>query len=200
VGHRRAVTTFGLVFSLLGASVPNPALAQGTTNASNQSLIQRQLNEFGTGADVELTLTDGKSLRGIVGAFEEQTFTFQKKGQIPSSIPYDQVREVRLARRKYRTSGQPDPVEARRAVMALGVGQHVMVRMGREKEFHGKIQIIGQEQFTLLPDRQTAALDISYSEVTHVEQNLSTAAKIGIGMAAGAGVTILVLWLALRGD
>jgi hypothetical protein len=115
-----------------------------------------------------------------------------KSGDGPRQIAYNNVNEVKLAKLKYRAKGTPDAVEARRVVLGLGVGHHIQLKTTPGKEYHGNIQVIGADSFTMLPDHQTAPVQIAFSDVQYVEQNLSTGAKVAI-VAGVAGAVIFLL-------
>jgi hypothetical protein len=86
-------------------------------------------------------------------------------------------------------------------VLGLGVGHHIQVKTTAGKEYHGNIQIIDPDTFTMLPDHRTAAVQIAFSDVQYVEQNLSTGAKVAIivGAAAAAAILITLYILTYRG-
>jgi hypothetical protein len=71
------------------------------------------------------------------------------------AIAYDQITELRLADLYYKAKGTPHPTEARRA-----------------------------HHFTLLPDHQSASLQLSYDDAWQVQPNPSKATKMLIAVAA----------------
>ena len=147
------------------------------------------------GANLKVQLADGKKLKGSVVALGEDGFELKaKSGDAPRHIAYNNVNEVKLAKLKYRAKGVPDAVEARRVVLGLGVGHHIQAKITAGKEYHGNIQIIGTDSFTMLPDREAAPVQIAFAEVQYVEQNLSKGAQIGIAVAV-VGVLVLALTL-----
>jgi len=78
-------------------------------------------------------------------------------------------------------------------VLGLGVGHHIQVKTTTGKEYHGNIQTIDTDTFTLLPDRQTVSVEIPFSQVQYVEQNLSTVAKIAIAVVVVATIVVAVI-------
>jgi small nuclear ribonucleoprotein (snRNP)-like protein len=78
-------------------------------------------------------------------------------------------------------------------VLGLGVGRHIQVKTTTGKEYHGDIQAVDTETFTMLPDRQTSSVEISFSQVQYAEQNLSKFAKIAIAVAVVGTIAIVVL-------
>ena len=155
--------------------------------------MKHQVDQLGVGAKVKVKLEGGKKLEGYIETIDDEGFLLNSKREAsPRRIAYDQVARLKFAKRSYRASGQPDPVEARRAVLGLGVGQHVMVKVAGGKKLRGHIEAIESDNFTLRPDRQTTAVQIVYNDVWRVQQNLSTGAKIAIAAAVIFGVVILI--------
>jgi ribosome maturation factor RimP len=176
------------------------ALAADTPAGPEQ--VKQQLGQLGVGANLKVQLAGGKKLKGSVVSLGEESFELKtKSGDSPRQIAYNNVNQVNLAKLKYRAKGAPDAVEARRVVLGLGVGRHIQVKTTAGQEYHGNIQIIDSDTFTMLPDRQTAPVQIAFSDVQYVEQNLSTGAKVAIiaGVAAAVLVPVVIL-LALRED
>src|SRR5438552_1100434 len=105
-----------VIQSLKAAVVPDPAA------------LKQQLDLFGSGAKLELTLADGRKLRGSVEEIDRDGFLFlSRKSQPAARIEYGQLTGMKLTQRRYRASGHPDSDQARRVVLALGVGKHVVV-------------------------------------------------------------------------
>ena len=101
--------------------------------------------------------------------------------------------KLKLADVYYRADGRPDPIEARRTVVGLGIGKHVMVKLEGGRKVHGNIETIEADHFTLLPDQQATALPIAYGDIWQVEPNLSRTAKIAIAVAVACVVTTIVV-------
>ncbi len=194
MNHTRKVMAVGLVVCMLLLPISDASVWLNAKSIPTPALIKQQVERWGVGANVKVKLQEGKKLRGSIAEIEEQGFTLEGKGQGPSRrIAYADLTELELARRSYRASGQPDPAEARRVVEALGVGKHVMVKTTGAKEYHGNIQAIGADRFTLLPDQQNTAVEITYRDVWQVEKNMSTATIVVLAV----GITIVVLVLSL---
>ena len=163
----------------------------------NPTLVKQQVDRWGVGAEVKATLAGGKNLRGSIGGIEDESFMLNTgRKASPKRVGYAEVAELKLAKNLYRATGQPDPLAALRVVEALGVGRHAVVKTNAGQEYHGNIQAIGQDQFTLLPDHQTTLVQIAYSDVQQVGPNLSKAAKVAIIMGAAVGVGILIMFWA----
>ncbi len=186
----RKATATVLVACMLHFSLGN---ALASPNVPDPALVKQHVDLFGRGARVSLKLANGQKLRGSIGAIEDQAFLLAPQRETtPRRILYDQVSELKLAKRLYRASGQPDPVEAKRMVVTLGVGKHVAVQVPSGKKLHGHIQAIEGERFTLVPDNQTAPVQIEYSDVHYVEKNLSFGATIVLVVLIVAAVAVAV--------
>ena len=193
--HRIIVIALVICIGVLPVSDVAP-LAADTPAAPEQ--VKQQLDQFGVGANLKVQLADGKKLKGSVVSLGEDGFELRgKSADAPRHIAYNNVNAVTLAKLKYRAKGTPDAVEARRVVLGLGVGHHIQVKTTAGKEYHGNIQIIGTDSFRMLPDRETAPVQIAFADVQYVEQNLSTGAKVAIivGAAAAAVVIGFFVWL-----
>jgi ribosome maturation factor RimP len=164
----------------------------------NPTLTKQQVDRWGVGAEVKVKLAGGKNLRGAISGIEDESFLLVKGQKAsPKRVGYAEVAELKLAKNLYRATGQPDVIAVMRVVEALGVGRHAVVKTTAGQEYHGNIQVIGQDQFTLLPDHQSQPVQIAYNDVQQVGPNLSTGAKVAIivGAAAAAVVIGLLIWL-----
>ncbi len=151
---------------------------------------------LGEGAKVKIKLTDGLKVKGLIESFGEEGLVLNtKRSPSPKKIPYDQIAELRPAKQSYKASGQPDPVQARRAVVGLGVGQHVMVKQVSDLELHGNIQSIGMESFAMLSDHQKAPVEIAYTDVKVVHKNLSAGATLAIVVGIVAAAALIAVFL-----
>jgi ribosome maturation factor RimP len=169
------------------AAYPQPA------TSSNLSSIKQQVRQIGVGAEVKLKLAGGEKVRGCIQAMDDQGFVLDSGKQASHRrINYDQVAQVTLARLVYRAAGAPDPIAASRVVIGLGAGHHIVVETIEGKEYHGNIQEIGEDHFIMVPDHQTRSVQIAYSKVGYVEQNLSKGAKIAIVVGVIVVVAVVV--------
>jgi small nuclear ribonucleoprotein (snRNP)-like protein len=156
------------------------------------------VDEFGVGAKVKVELTNGKKFKGSIQSIEDGGFVLAAaKAGSPTRVRYDNVAQLNLTKNTYKATGQPDSVEVRRVVAELGVGHHIMVKTTAGKEYHGNIQAIRSDGFTMLPDHQTAPVEIAYSDTTDLGPNMSRGEKIAT-IALVAGVVLLVLYLVGR--
>jgi len=182
----RRMTTYGLVICLLQFVLVD------STWAADTSRPKESVNQLGIGANVKLTLTGGEKVQGAIAAIEDDGFRLSPRGEDQSRpIAYAQVENVKLAKLSYKASERPDPIEAKRVVSALGVGEHVVVKLGQGRKFHGYIQSIGPDHFTLLPDRKREPVNVYYAETTQVGKNLSAGATIATVVGIAAAVVVL---------
>ncbi|MFN7947522.1 MAG: hypothetical protein U0Z53_19390 [Blastocatellia bacterium] len=82
-------------------------------------------------------------------------------------------------------------------IAGLGTGQQarVQIKLRDKTKLNGFISEITDENFTVTDLKNGRATQVAYPDVQSVRgNNLSTGAKIAIGAAIGAGVTLLVLW------
>ena len=192
----REALASGLVFCLFQLSMAQSLLATVTPDAVS---VKRDIDQYGVGAKLELLLAGGEKLRGTVHEIDHDGFLFlSKRGQPAARIAYDQVSGMTLTKRRYRASGHPDSMEARRVVLALGVGKHVVVNSMGGREVHGLIQAIEPGYFSVLPDRATAPVQIAYNDVRHVEKNLSLGATIVLLVLIAAAVVVAASVAATR--
>ena len=194
MNYLRKVTAVSLVillfhFSWLQAATPPNVLS-----------LKEKVDLFGVGAKIKLQLADGEKLRGSIGAISDEAFSLTSgKGEAQRQIAYSGVVDMQLAKRVYRAHDQPpDPVQAKRVVAALGVGKHIVVKTTGGQEFHGHIQVIEPDRFTMLPDRAAAPVQIAYNEVRYVEKNISLGSTIVLVVLIAAAVVVVSAVLATR--
>ena len=186
--------TRGLVFCMLVLPFSDLQTSLGATTPFDPSSVKQQVDQFGVGANVKLKLAGGKMLRGSIQAIEDGSLFLTTGGaSTPQRIAFDQIAQVKLAKITYKASGQPDYLEVRRVVTALGVGKHIMVRTTRGNEYHGNIQAIDQEHLVMLPDLQSAPVQVGYDEVSAIGPNLSKAAKIAILVVIAVVVIVAII-------
>ena len=185
-----------LVFCI-GVLPVNDVALLAADKQSGPGQVKQQIDQFGVGAKLKVQLADGKKVKGSVVSLGEEGFELRAKpGDAPRHFAYNNVNEVKLAKLVYRAKGAPDAVQARRVVLGLGVGHHIQVKTTAGKEYHGNIQVIDSDSFTMLPDHQTTPVQIAFGEVRYVEQNLSTGVKVAI-IAGVAGAILLACTISL---
>lgn len=99
------------------------------------------------------------------------------------------------------TSAEKDAARAAKvkaAVAKLGVGTdtRVSLKLKDKTKLAGYIAEAGEESFVVADLKTGAATTVGYPAVTQIKgQNLTTGAKIAIGVAVGIGVVVLVILL-----
>jgi hypothetical protein len=89
-------------------------------------------------------------------------------------------------------------VKVKAGIAKLGVGREasVAVKLRDKTKLSGYISQASEDSFVVTEAKTGAATTVAYSDVTQVQgHNLSTGAKIAIGVAIGVGATLLVIWL-----
>ena len=198
----RKSTVMGLVICLMQLSLADVALSADTT-VPNPSLARERVDQFGVGAKVKVELTNGKKFKGSIQSIEDGGFLLAAaKADSPTRVPYLDVAQLNLAKNTYKATGQPDSVEARRVVVELGVGHHIMVKTSEAKEYHGKIVAIEAESFTVMPDHTATPIQVAYDGVQQMGPNMSKSDKITYIALAAAAVVVLCIavWFARAGD
>lgn len=92
--------------------------------------------------------------------------------------------------------------EVKAAVAAVGTGTaaRVRVRLSDKTEYHGYVTEIADDHFVVADAKTGATAPIYYPEVKGIKgNNLSTGAKIGIGVAVAAVATGVIIGLVRRG-
>ncbi len=160
-----------------------------------QGQPQRQVELFGVGAAVKVTLADGQRLDGSITSIDAGSFDLAlRRGEV-RRITYGEVAELRFVSATYEASGPPNAAAVRRVAAGLGAGRHVAVKVTSGQTFRGHIQAVHEKHLVLLRDRATIPIDIAYDEVQALGPNLSTNAKNAIWI--GLGVTALIVILAV---
>ena len=93
--------------------------------------------------------------------------------------------------------------EVKAGIAHLGIGKSSVVRvvLYDKSKYHGHITEITDEGFVVADAKTGATAPIAYSDVKGIKgNNLSTGAKIGIGVAIAAAVVIIAAIIASRDD
>ena len=200
MNFKRDSICLGLIGCMLLIPINDVAAYPQPATQSNVNSVKQQVEQIGVGAEVKLKLAGGEKLRGEIQAIDDQGFVLDSGQQASHRrLTYDQVARVMLASLVYRASGVPDPIAAGRVVAGLGVGHHIVVKTTEGREYHGNIQMIGEDHFAMVPDHQTASVQIAYTQVHYVEQNLSKGAKIAIVVAVVLAVVVIAFVVSQRG-
>jgi hypothetical protein len=83
-------------------------------------------------------------------------------------------------------------------ILHLGVGEasRVTVRLRNNAKMEGYISKTGEDSFEVTNKKTGDATTIAYDDVAQVKRKgLSTGAKVGIGVAIGAAVTVTALYI-----
>jgi hypothetical protein len=93
---------------------------------------------------------------------------------------------------RYTTLSEPDAFAVKRVVGKLGVGGQVVVISASSGPTRGRIQAIGQDEFSVVPEGGTAAMKVAYADVRSIRAKpLSAGTKVGIAAAVGSVLVIL---------
>ncbi|MEK6321790.1 MAG: hypothetical protein AABN33_08905 [Acidobacteriota bacterium] len=106
------------------------------------------------------------------------------------------VRPATASSKEEKQAQRSDKV--RMGILKLGVGPdaRVAIKLQGDAKLAGYVSEVNDDSFVVTDLKTRSATTVAYGDVAQVKgHNLSTGAKIGIGMAIGAGLTILVLYL-----
>ena len=109
-------------------------------------------------------------------------------------VGYAESKEEKLAR-------QTEKVRA--GILKLGTGEaaQVQVKLRDKSKVEGYISAAGDESFTVTSFKTGLATDVAYPQVKSVKgNNLSTGAKIAIGVGIAAAIFLIILYRALHDD
>ncbi len=194
--HWRHSTIWALLVSVMLLPISDCTLWAKAGAAAPLAKTQESVALLGEGAEVKIKMTDGKKLKGDIQSFDEAGFVLGVKGEEGTkTVNYDEISELKPAKRSYKTSGVPDPVKARGAVVGLGVGQHIKVKFDGDRVLHGHITAIGQERFTILPDKQQVPVEVAYNNIQIVHENLSAGATLAIVLVIAGAIALTAVWL-----
>ena len=168
------------------------SLLSATTPPAN---LKHRVEQFGVGTDLKLKFKTGQTFRGSVASIGEDSFVVTAKEEGGSrEIAFNELKTVNYPKRGYKAESTPDPVAARRMVVQLGVGEHIMVQVSPTEKVRGHIAEIRDHDFAILPDGETSTRDVPYSGIWKVNKNLSFGATVAIvALIAAAVVLVLVL-------
>ena len=192
------MTVAGRTVALLVALLLVAFLLPAKQRPVDPESVKHGAQQYGVGADLKLILTDGHELRGRLETLSDETFGLRSKANRPvREVRYDEVTELRLARLVLRAAGSPDPAEARRVALGLGVGKKVVTKLADGKVFRGRIESIQDANFVLRPNDGSESVPIPYQEVRSLEQkHMSGGVKAAIiAAAAGVALVIFLAWL-----
>ena len=194
--HWRSSLIWALLVSTSLLPISDCALWAKAAAAAPLAKTHESVALLGEGAEVKVKLTDGNKLKGDIQSFGEEGFVLDVKGdEGAKTVNYSEISELKPAKRSYKTSGVTDPVKARGAVVGLGVGQHIKVKFEGDRVLHGHITAIGQDRFTILPDKQQVPVEVAYNSIQIVHKNLSAGATLAIVLLIAGAVAIAAVAL-----
>lgn len=88
--------------------------------------------------------------------------------------------------------------KVKREIAKLGTGSdaHIEVKLRDKTKLKGYVSQIGDNSFAITNPETGTETNVPYPTVTQANgRNMSTGAKVAIGVAIGVGLTFLVLWL-----
>lgn len=188
------LTAVVAVVGLLHLLAADAGFASEPRVALNADTVKQEVSLLGPGAKVKVQLTDGRKLNGTIEEIEDGNFRMTSKSTSSTSIAYDEVARLKFAKPTYNANGGTvDALLARRVIVGLGLGKHIVVKTAAGKEYHGNIQTFTAEGFTILPDHQGTPVVISYGDVRSTGPNMSRGTKILIVVAVVAVVVVGVV-------
>jgi hypothetical protein len=188
----RKITSICLMVSLLAITTTQWVSGADVRRPDGAVLLKEKVELFGVGANVKVKLANGQKVKGPISSIVDTGFALAPEpGAISRSINYDQVSELTLVSKRYRTSGSPDASEARRVIAALGAGNHVVVRTS-ELKIHGQIMAVERDHFVILPDDQAKPVQIAYQDVQQAGKNMSVLSKIGLAAIIVVAIVVVV--------
>lgn len=163
--------------------------------APRQTDLKQRVEQFGVGTELKLKLKGGENVRGSVASIGDDSFVVTSKDDGASrEIAFNDLKKVSYPKRGYKSGGgTPDPAAAKRMVVQLGVGEHIMVKVSPTKKVRGYISEIHDDYFVIQPDGQASALQVPYSSIHKVNKNLSFGATIAILVGIAAAVVLILV-------
>ena len=156
--------------------------------------LKQRVEQFGVGTELKLKLQNGTKLRGSVENIGEDSFTVvSKEDGATRQVAFSELKNVNYPKRGYKTEDTPDPVSAKRMVVQLGVGEHIMVKVSPTQKVRGHIREIHENHFVIQPDGETATLRVPYSSIWKVNKNISFGATIAIVVGIAAAVVLILV-------
>jgi hypothetical protein len=86
-----------------------------------------------------------------------------------------------------------EKVKAAIAKLGTGPSAQIEIELRDNSKLKGYIKEANEDHFVLVSSANGSATEVAYPQVKHVKgNNLSTGAKVGIGVAVGVGILLLV--------
>ncbi len=190
----RKLTANAVVAGLLHLCVLSGGVKLQAKELPNPDVLKQRVEQFGVGTELKVKLANGQDLRGAVESVGAETFVVALNENGGSrEVSYDELRKVNYPKRGYKAEGHPDPIAAKRMVVQLGVGEHIMVQTGPDTKLRGHIREIHDDHFVILPDHQNAAVQVPYNSILKVNKNLSLGGTIAVLVGIAAVVAVILI-------
>jgi ribosome maturation factor RimP len=178
----------GLLHFCLGSGGMNLRAAPPAT------ALKQRIEQFGVGTELKLKLNGGDNVKGRVESIGNDSFLLAPNDDgAPREIAYNQLQNVRYPKRGYKAEDAPDAAAAKRMVVQLGVGEHIMVKVSPTQKVRGHIREIHDDHFVVAPDGQKETLQVPYNSVWKVNKNLSFGATVAIVVGIAAAVVLILV-------
>ena len=185
------------VAQILALGLLHLSLASGGPRlqaASPGTAHKQRVEQFGVGTELKVKLVGGDKLRGRVESIGDDSFLLvSNHGGAPREIAYSDLKNLNYPKRGYKTDSTPDPVVAKRMVVQLGVGEHIMVKVSPTEKVRGHIREIHDNHFVIQPDGQSQGREVPYDSIHKVNKNLSFGATIAIVVGIAAAVVLILV-------
>lgn len=190
----RKLTANAVVAALFHLGLVTSGVRLQAKELPNPDVLKQRVEQFGVGTELKVKLSNGQSVRGSVESVGDESFVVALKDNGGSrEVSYDELRKVNYPRRGYKAEGHPDPVAAKRMVVQLGVGEHIMVQTGPDTKLRGHIREIHDDHFVILPDQQNAGVQVPYQSILKVNKNLSLGGTIAVLVGIAAVVVVILI-------
>jgi len=190
--HLRTFTIQILILALVHPSFLNGASKPHV--GDGQPSLRQRIEQFGVGTELKVKLADGTKLRGLVERIGKEGFSLAAKEDGASrQIAYHELDKLSYPKRGYKAEGTPDAAAAKRMVVQLGVGEHIMVKVGPTQKVRGHIREVNNDYFVVQPDGQAQTLQFPYNNILKVNKNLSFGATIAIVVGIAAAVLVILV-------
>jgi hypothetical protein len=125
----RKVTANAVVAALIHLGLVTSGVRLQAKELPNPDVLKHRVEQFGVGTELKVKLSNGQAVRGSVESVGDESFVVALKDNGGSrEVSYDELQKVNYPSRGYKAQGHPDPAAAKRMVVQLGVGEHIMVQ------------------------------------------------------------------------
>jgi ribosome maturation factor RimP len=190
----KKLTANAVVAALVHLALINGGMRLQAKELPNPDVLKQRVEQFGVGTELKVKLSNGQDVRGLVQNVGDEAFVvaLRDNGGL-REVSYDDLRKVNYPKRGYKAEGHPDPAAARRMVVQLGIGEHIMVQTGPDTKLRGHIREIHDDHFVILPDHQNAAVQVPYNSILKVNKNLSLGGTIAVLVGIAAVVAVILI-------